>query len=142
MTKSEKTICISNELYNLIVDQCYHALPYECCGLLSGDIEGKVNSIWPLKNEAKIKKQFHVSHETVREALRNIEAKGERVMILYHSHPTAPPIPSHEDLRYHPDMNIRMLIFSLMNGIVEYKCYKVSGMKYTEVPVEILTVDS
>ncbi|MEN2467545.1 M67 family metallopeptidase [Ornithinibacillus sp. JPR2-1] len=138
MESNESVIIIPKEVLKLIIQNCYQALPYECCGFLSGRQDNEVISNWNLKNEAKLKKQFKVSSHTVGEVLRRISAKGEKVIILYHSHPTAPPIPSMEDLQYHPDEDIKMLIISLMNKEIQYKCYQVSGMEYKEVPVQIM----
>lgn len=137
MESNESVIIIPQEVLNRIIQNCYQALPYECCGFLSGRLDNEVISNWNLKNEAKLKKQFKVSSHTVGETLRKIRAKGEEVIILYHSHPTAPPIPSKEDLQYHPDEDVKMLIISLVNQEIHYKCYQVSGMNYKEVSVQI-----
>ncbi|SET76899.1 Proteasome lid subunit RPN8/RPN11, contains Jab1/MPN metalloenzyme (JAMM) motif [Oceanobacillus limi] len=138
MGKIVNTVKIPREIFVMVIKHCQEALPNEACGFLSGKVNETVSSIWRMKNEANSRHQFLVSRANVKETLRKVEAKKEQVIALYHSHPTAPPIPSTDDLRYHPDEEVNMLILSLMHDNLTYKCYAVHYDNYTEVPIQFV----
>lgn len=138
MKQTEKVVYISKDIFQSLIEQCQQALPYESCGFLSGNVKGIVTSNWQLKNEAKSMNQFFVSRDTVREALNKIAEKKEEILVLYHSHPTTAPMPSRQDLQYHPDDQILMLIISFKNDNLRYKCFEIFDANYSEVPVQLI----
>ncbi|GIO28071.1 Mov34/MPN/PAD-1 family protein [Ornithinibacillus bavariensis] len=135
--KGERVVRIPKELLQMVITRCHQVLPYECCGLLSGKSMKEVLTNWELKNESTTRSQFLVSQSNVRETLRKIEEKEEKVLMIYHSHPTAPPFPSRQDILHHPDVNVLMFIISFLNGRIDYKCFEVSGNGFSEVILEV-----
>ncbi|MEN2768096.1 Mov34/MPN/PAD-1 family protein [Ornithinibacillus xuwenensis] len=137
MKQQENSIQIPEHIWIKIIEQCKQALPFEACGFLSGSEDGKITSYWKLINEATSHNQFLVSQRNVGETLKKIEAKEEEVRVLYHSHPTAPPTPSKQDIQYHPDEEVMMLIISFWNGGLYYQCYRIMKDNYVAVPIII-----
>src|SRR5713226_10741899 len=82
------------------------AAPDECCGLIGGTIDGKAQSIYPLRN---VSPEPLVTYEAAPEDLfaaqRAMRARGEQLVAIYHSHPRSKdPQPSETDVRlaYYP----------------------------------------
>ncbi|GGA75902.1 Mov34/MPN/PAD-1 family protein [Ornithinibacillus halotolerans] len=138
MKNSVGGVQLPRKIFNRIVEECRKSLPFESCGFLSSNKKGEICSSWNLPNESKLKGQFYVSQHSVKEVLQKIEGKKEKVTILYHSHPTAPPIPSRVDVKHHPDETVSMLILSFMDDRLEFKCYQIIGNYYKEIPVQLI----
>ena len=82
------------------------AAPDECCGLIGGTIDGKAQSIYPLRN---VSPEPLVTYEAAPEDLfaaqRAMRERGEQLVAIYHSHPRSKdPQPSATDVRlaYYP----------------------------------------
>jgi proteasome lid subunit RPN8/RPN11 len=87
-----------------LVEEMYaHAracAPEECCGLLGGEAR-RIANVYPLRNVAP---QPEVAYEAAPEELfaaqRNMRARGETLVGVYHSHPRSKePAPSRTDVR-------------------------------------------
>lgn len=76
------------------------AAPYECCGLLGGS-NARARTLYPLRNVAR---QPLIAYEAAAEDLfaaqKQMRARAEQLLAIYHSHPRArDPIPSETDVR-------------------------------------------
>ncbi len=127
---------IPETIYEEMVRQCHLNLPYEACGLLSGN-EQTVQSLWVLQNELKSDRRFFVSKMVVEETLLKVKNKGERVLVIYHSHPTTAPVPSYTDRMNHPDDGIMMMIVSFKTLPPIVKGYQLQSNSYLERPIFI-----
>lgn len=82
------------------------AQPEECCGLLggSGDV---AQSCYRLRNVARDPvRAYEGAPQELFDAQRQMRARGEELIAIYHSHPRAnDPAPSESDVRlaYYPD---------------------------------------
>jgi proteasome lid subunit RPN8/RPN11 len=80
--------------------------PEECCGLLGG--EGSLAAtVYRLRNVApRPEVSYEAAPEELFEARRQMRARGEQLVAVYHSHPRSPePEPSRTDVRlaFYPD---------------------------------------
>ena len=76
------------------------AAPEECCGLLGG-VEGRAESVYPLRNVApRPEVAYEAAPEELFDAQRRMRGRGESLVAIYHSHPrSAEPEPSATDVR-------------------------------------------
>ena len=87
-----------------LVEEMYaHAracAPEECCGLLGGR-GTSAESVYPLRNVAsRPEVAYEAAPEELFEAQRNMRARGETLVGVYHSHPRSKePAPSRTDVR-------------------------------------------
>ncbi len=93
--------------------------PEECCGLLGGE-GSRASSVYPLRNVApRAEVAYEAAPEELFEAQREMRARGEQLVGLYHSHPrSSEPEPSRTDVRlaFYPDA------FYLIIGFDEGGC--------------------
>ncbi|HEX7312986.1 MAG TPA: M67 family metallopeptidase [Pyrinomonadaceae bacterium] len=93
----------------LVAEMFAHArtcAPEECCGLLGGE-GNRAASVYRLRNVApRPEVAYEAAPEELFEAQRNMRARGETLVGVYHSHPrSAEPEPSRTDVRlaFYPD---------------------------------------
>lgn len=120
------TIYVSATIWREMVDHCILERPYEACGLLSGR-NGRVQTIWRMANVDKSPVSFSMDMEQLRRVLLRIHQRGEQLLGIYHSHPTAPPIPSAEDIAYAYYPEAAYIIVSLAQKQPTFGCYRVRG---------------
>lgn len=95
--------------------------PEECCGLLGG-AESRAATVYPLRNVApRPEVAYEAAPEELFEAQRQMRARGERLVGVYHSHPRSPePEPSRTDVRlaFYPDAFYFIIGFDEGGGCV------------------------
>lgn len=119
--------------YEELVNHGQSQLPYESCRLLAGRNQ-TVQSIWKLKNELNSNRRFFVGEKTVNKTLQSIAKREEKVLAIYHSHPTTLPVPSYTDLLNHPDSEVKMVIVSYKTKKPLVKCYHLQKGSYKKLP--------
>ncbi|MFC0470033.1 M67 family metallopeptidase [Halalkalibacter kiskunsagensis] len=129
-------IIIPASYYKEIVEHGKLNLPYEVCGLLAG-IKDKVQSVWPLENEIKSDRRFFVGEKKIEETIKLIEKQGEKILAVFHSHPTTAPLPSSYDIENHFDEHVLMVIISYKSMNPKVKCYRIKNDSYKECPILI-----
>jgi proteasome lid subunit RPN8/RPN11 len=100
------TIVLKRPLVNEILEHARAESPAECCGLVGGAREGRAQAIYPLRNAAADPiVGYEAAPEDLFAAQREMRARGEELLAIYHSHPRASdPLPSETDVRlaYYP----------------------------------------
>ncbi|WP_179107304.1 Mov34/MPN/PAD-1 family protein [Sediminibacillus massiliensis] len=122
---------VSESVYQEMLEHGRDNLPYEACGLLSGN-GSRINHFWPLVNEIQSASRFFIKKETVEKNIKKIDHLEEQVLAIYHTHPTTAPVPSSYDLLHHPDENISMVIISYKTETPIARCYFIQGSTYDE----------
>ncbi|MEW9698523.1 M67 family metallopeptidase [Paenibacillus sp. SI8] len=93
------SVHIQTELYNQLVHYCRNSLPFEACGLITGKLTPltiDAVSLIPLRNHASNPLQhFQINPPEIIPYLMDTTIQ---IVGIFHSHPTAPPTPSEEDL--------------------------------------------
>lgn len=101
MASEEATdIRIRPALVGKMFEHARAAAPDECCGLLGGSA-ALAASVYPLRNVAgDARVAYEASPEELFAAQREMRARGEALLAIYHSHPrSADPVPSESDVR-------------------------------------------
>jgi proteasome lid subunit RPN8/RPN11 len=110
-------------LADVLWTQARLAQPQECVGLLGGqpaDADGlwlaAVQAVYPLPNSAAApERRYQVAPGPLLRALRALEAQGQVLVGLYHSHPLGPATPSATD-RQQAAYSVPYLIADLASG--------------------------
>jgi len=99
-------LTITRRQFDDIISQVRDAAPHECCGLIGGSTNGRVQTIYPAKNVAADPLvTYEAAAEDLFAAQRAMRERGEQLLAIYHSHPRASnPEPSPTDVRlaYYP----------------------------------------
>ena len=72
--------------------------PREACGLVAGR-GGVSTEVFPITNVLHSSVRYRMAPEEQLRAFRRIEAAGDTLLAIYHSHPAGPPTLSSTDLR-------------------------------------------
>lgn len=81
-----------------ILSQADDEWPNECCGVLAGVNDGLVRKRYPLPNVLASPVEFESEPRAMFAAVKDMRANGWDVLVVYHSHPSSPAIPSRTDL--------------------------------------------
>lgn len=93
-------------------------LPHEACGLIAGTVEEsdkEVKKVYYLTNIDHSNEHFSIDPKEQLEAIKDIRAKGLKLIGNWHSHPETPSRPSEEDKRLAYDSSASYMILSLMD---------------------------
>ena len=84
-----------------IITHAREAAPAECCGLVGGTIDGAAQTVYPLTNlAAEPLVAYEAAPEELFAAQREMRARDEELLAIYHSHPrSGEPAPSETDVR-------------------------------------------
>jgi proteasome lid subunit RPN8/RPN11 len=72
--------------------------PLEACGLLAGN-NGVVQAVLAVKNAAASQVRFRMEPRAQLRAFEQIEADGQEILGIFHSHPKGPSVPSPTDIK-------------------------------------------
>lgn len=111
--------------------------PFECCGLLSGDL-GLVQTATPATNAIRNSHRFFVPPVELFAFFRRIRRSQERFLGIYHSHPFSEAVPSRRDAEefFYPEASY--WIVSGTRPEPEVRCFIWSGVGFEETPFQIV----
>jgi proteasome lid subunit RPN8/RPN11 len=111
---------------------------YEVCGLIGGK-NGLASSCYPIKNCAEQPQQrFQLDASQQISAMTQMRNQGEELFAIYHSHPSAPAIPSDSDLEQASYPEALYLIISLnTKGILEMRGYQLKHKLARELELSL-----
>jgi proteasome lid subunit RPN8/RPN11 len=111
--------------FEIIQEQAFRELPYECCGLLvgiqnsdhRGNIENTVYEVAPCRNCLYYGKEqgFEIAHQEYLDVEREAGMHRYKIIGSYHSHINSPALPSLHDVDFARPGHT-LLIISLMNA--------------------------
>ena len=109
----------------------------ECCGLLGGTGR-EVLTIYPLINESpRPETEYRVSIGLFR-PLQQMRERGEEMLAIYHSHPTATAVPSRKDLQQNYYPSAIHFIISLVGPEPDIKGYRLKTDSFEEIRWDIV----
>lgn len=111
---------------------------FEVCGLIGA--RGQVpTSLYPIANVAADRRRhFHLDPKGQIEAMRTMRQRGETLFAIYHSHPSAPPFPSAEDVEAIAYPEALSLIISLdTQGTLQMRGFRLDGRTPEEVVLAV-----
>lgn len=134
---SDETLVISQFLLQKIREHCLEEKPMEACGILTGQ-GSRVLHAYATASARPSPVYYEVLPEHQEHVLREMEARGERLIAIYHSHPTAPAVPSATDIRlavHYPEA-LRVIV-SLVRG-TDVRAYRIRDSRPKSVDIVAL----
>ena len=131
-------IRLPRHLVNQLLHHAQSAPETEVCGLV-GARDGLACSCYLVKNIAtEPERRYLLDHEEHVATLREMEARGEALFGIFHSHPAAPAEPSATDLELAAYPDALYLIISLdTKGVLELRGFRIAAEKQVS-EVELL----
>ncbi|MGH3493084.1 MAG: Mov34/MPN/PAD-1 family protein [Sciscionella sp.] len=135
---------------------CYHAIvthareehPLEVCGVVAGPRGTHRPTRWvPLVNAAHSATRYEVSSVDLLALYRDLDARGEELVVVYHSHPSSPPYPSDTDITLASEPAAHYVVVSPRAGgdrggigasqDVEVRSFRIVDGAVREEPLEV-----
>jgi len=134
---SERRLTIGRRLLQRVLEHCMEEKPLEACGILAG-LGDTVSAAYATDNSRHSPITFEIEPSQQEAAMERMAERGEELVGIYHSHPTAPAVPSVNDIQqavHYPDA-IRLIIS--LNGPAEMKAFLIKSGEVQEVPLDIV----
>lgn len=133
---------IRRDVADALLGHARAALPHEACGLLSGrHAEGRVAAFHPARNEHDSPLRYSVHPEDLVRIMLGLEARGEELVAVFHSHVGTPAVPSAADIREARYPDALHLLASLADPRAgpdaALRAWRLRDGVATEVPLEI-----
>jgi proteasome lid subunit RPN8/RPN11 len=90
-------IRLRKDHWRAMLEHVLSCLPGEACGLLGGE-EGKVYSVYPVKNISRNTTRFRMDPGEQIKAMFEIEEMDHQIVAIYHTHPMGSEVPSEVDV--------------------------------------------
>lgn len=127
-------IQISRKLTNQLLHLAQLSPSLEICGLIGIQDDSSLHC-YPINNVAEHpQQQFLLDASQQIAAMSKMRASNQELFAIYHSHPTAPALPSSEDLALSAYPSALYLIISLnTKGILEMRGFRINQDSAQEI---------
>ncbi|WP_333877180.1 M67 family metallopeptidase [Methylobacter sp.] len=135
---TQEHIQIPRKITNKLLHFAQISPDLEICGLIGGK-NGLPSTCYPIKNIAEQPQQrFQLDAGQQISAMAEMRDQGEELFAIYHSHPTAPAIPSAIDLKLASYPEALYLIISLnTKGVLEMRGFKIDPKSVQEIVLSL-----
>jgi [CysO sulfur-carrier protein]-S-L-cysteine hydrolase len=126
---------IRSELLEQIVAQARAEAPNECCGMIATR-DGEAVAVHPATNAAASPLRYEIDGAEQLALMSAIEAAGQEIGAIYHSHTRSDPVPSQTDinLAFYPESIY--LIVGVKNAEADVRAWWIRHGRYE--PAELL----
>jgi proteasome lid subunit RPN8/RPN11 len=127
-------LVIAQHLLQRILEHCMEEKPYEACGILTG-VGPQVSRAYATDNAKRSPVYYQVEESQQAQILQETAQRGEELVAIYHSHPTASAHPSQNDVRmavHYPEA-IRLIIS--LAGPAEVRAFRIKAGRVHDVPI-------
>lgn len=135
---------ISEAHINAVLEHCRCSLPNEACGMLGGRAD-EVMSVFALTNANPSPVSYTIDPMQQLKVLRELEAAGQELVGIYHSHPQSPALPSLTDINraFFPgtrELNypgVVYLILGLSGAAPEINAFVITGEGIEKIALKV-----
>ncbi|NOQ15331.1 MAG: hypothetical protein GQ583_12750 [Methyloprofundus sp.] len=129
-----KEIAIPRKIVQNLLHHAQQTPEQEVCGLISSQHNTPLHS-YPIKNTAANPQRFfNLDVQQQIQTMANMRDNNEQLFAIYHSHPSAPAIPSSTDIEQASYPDALYIIISLnTKGVLELRGYKMANAQFIEV---------
>lgn len=132
----ERQLWISQRLLRHVVEHCLEEKPYEACGILTGRGD-RILTAWATENARRSTTAFEVESSHQGQALDGARKRGESLLAIYHSHPTALAYPSTSDIRMGIHWPEAARVILSLAGKVYQRAFFIRGNTVREIPLQV-----
>ncbi len=112
--------------------------PRECCGLIAGR-DGRPTALFRLANLEPDVTRYRIDDAELYRLYRELDARGEEILAIYHSHPATPPFPSPTDVALAAWPDAFYVICSLAHpGTPDVRAFRIRGGLITEAAIHLV----
>lgn len=135
-------ICLPRKLTNQLLHLAQLSPDQEICGLVAADQHGIPSHCYPISNIASTpSNRFELDPRQQIAAMKQIRDQQQSLFAIYHSHPTAPALPSATDIDQASYPEAIHLIISLnTKGVLELRAFKIAEQQVTELGLSLVEV--
>lgn len=113
-------------------------LPNEACGLLGGDrASGRATSYHPARNALASRYAYEVEASDLVRIMFAIEAEGDALVAIFHSHPATPSAPSASDVRDAAYPVVHLIVSLAEASARPVRGWRIEAGAVREVPLRI-----
>jgi len=128
---------ISQQLVDEIVAHAREDLPNECCGMVGGG-GGEARTVYRAENAEASPLRYSIDSQEQFRLMREIEAAGEELAAIYHSHTKSAAYPSQTDVNLAGWPEAVYLIVSLADpGAPELKGFWIRDGEISEAELVV-----
>jgi [CysO sulfur-carrier protein]-S-L-cysteine hydrolase len=128
---------IPGDVYEQMVAHARAEAPNECCGMV-GSVDGRATTFYPARNRFESPMRFELHPSDQIRITNEIDAAGEELGILFHSHPRTEAYPSQTDVNlasWWP--GVIWAIASLAGDDPEVRAFRIDGSEVEEVELVV-----
>lgn len=136
MTDKNSEIAIPKKIVQELLHHAQQTPEQEVCGLISSQDNVPCQS-YPINNTANNPGRFfNLDASQQIQAMTQMRENNEQLFAIYHSHPTAPAVPSTTDMDQANYPEALYIIISLnTKGVLELRAYRIAEAQFFEVPL-------
>jgi proteasome lid subunit RPN8/RPN11 len=130
---------ISQELVDAMIDHALRDHPDEACGVIAGPAgsDRPVRFI-PMVNAARSTTFYEFDSTDLLRLYREMDARDEEPVVVYHSHTATQAYPSRTDINYASEPNAHYVLVSTRDpGRPQVRSYRIVDSEVTEEVVRI-----
>ncbi len=135
---------ISQSLADEIVAHARRDHPDEACGVVAGTVgSDDPQRFVPMLNAARSPTFYEFDSLDLLRLYRDMDARGEEPVVIYHSHTATEAYPSRTDVSYAQEPNAHYVLVSTKEcgndeGPVQFRSFRIIDGSVTEEPVELI----
>lgn len=107
MTRAEIAghLALDRATYDALVEHARSDVPFEVCGLLAADADGRLVQHWTIPNAARSMTYYTMEPKALLRAFNEMDDNDWSLLAIYHSHTHTEAFPSMTDveLAFYPD---------------------------------------
>ncbi len=130
-------ILIPQDVYDAVLSHASREHPLECCGLLGG-VGSLVDSIFPLRNVEHSEVRYSAHPTDLIQAVIALRKRSSEILVIYHSHPASPAIPSRIDLEANYYGDLPRMIVSLEGEVPVAAVWQLGTTTFKAIPWRVL----
>lgn len=127
-----------------VLEHCRDAYPHEACGIIAGPAgqptgTGAADRVIRITNVAVVKQVgFEFDQAEQLATYVDMDTRGEDPIVVYHSHPAGPAIPSPTDVQGAAGSSSRLLIVSMTHPDGDVRSWQIVDGQPVEEEIQVV----